>query len=51
MVAYNKVKRLNMDKWKLDDSFFRLISTKDTSSARSYGPEDEACCSECECKK
>ncbi len=50
MVINNKMERL-MDKWQLDDSFFSLVSTKETSSARSYGPEDEACCSDCGCGK
>ena len=50
MVINNKIERLNMDNWKLDDSFFSLISTKEVSNPISYGPEDEACCNDCGCE-
>jgi hypothetical protein len=50
MVTNNKIERLNMDNWKLDSSFFSLVSTKDVSNPISYEPEDEACCDDCRCK-
>jgi hypothetical protein len=50
MVINNKIERLNMENWKLDASFFSLVSTKEVSNPISYGPEDEACCNDCGCE-